>query len=202
MAARTTCRDRILDAAQAVVLERGAGHMSLDAVAARANVSKGGVLYHFPGQRQLLDAMVQRLLDYVEARAARTAASLPAGPARELKATMLAWFTLGKEHRNLAGALLAAVTRDPAVLATIRERRRAKVAALLTRVPRPEQAKLVMLAVEGLWMSELLGIAAYPPAERAQLRRALLRLADDACIPNPASWPTGAHKPARGRRSA
>jgi AraC-like DNA-binding protein len=40
-------RERILQAARDVVMEGGAGHLTLDAVVARAGMSKGAFLYHF-----------------------------------------------------------------------------------------------------------------------------------------------------------
>ena len=44
---RGDTRKRLLDAAAAVVRRDGAGALTLDAVAAEAGVSKGGLLYHF-----------------------------------------------------------------------------------------------------------------------------------------------------------
>ncbi|MCC2097105.1 MAG: TetR family transcriptional regulator, partial [Hyphomicrobiales bacterium] len=44
MARRGTSRDRILRAASELAFKEGAAHLSLDAVAARAGVSKGGLL--------------------------------------------------------------------------------------------------------------------------------------------------------------
>ena len=41
-------------------LTSGAVHLTLDAVAERAGVSKGGLLYHFPSKESLLQAMVDR----------------------------------------------------------------------------------------------------------------------------------------------
>lgn len=41
-------KQRILDAAAEIARELGPGHLSLEAVATRAGVSKGGLLYHFP----------------------------------------------------------------------------------------------------------------------------------------------------------
>jgi AcrR family transcriptional regulator len=40
-------RDRILDAAEAVILESGGRNFTLDAVAGRAGISKGGLVYSF-----------------------------------------------------------------------------------------------------------------------------------------------------------
>lgn len=47
-------RARLLSAADQIAAESGAAGVSLDAVAARAGVSKGGLLYHFPTKVALL----------------------------------------------------------------------------------------------------------------------------------------------------
>ena len=46
----STTQEQILDAAEAVVIERGVKGMTLETVAAKANLSKGGLLYHFPSK--------------------------------------------------------------------------------------------------------------------------------------------------------
>ena len=113
MSPRLSSRERIMDAAEYVVLEKGASHMTMDAVAAKAGVSKGGLIYHFPSQRDLLQAMLKRFIDQVEARLADARARLPASPVREIKAYVMAWFTLGSQYRRSASALLATITREP-----------------------------------------------------------------------------------------
>ena len=49
---KTDCRQAILEAAERVVTEAGAAHLTLDAVAGKAGVSKGGLLYHFPSKKR------------------------------------------------------------------------------------------------------------------------------------------------------
>lgn len=53
-------RERLFHAALAVALERGFGHVTMDAVARRAGVSKGGLLYHFPSKTHLVRALLER----------------------------------------------------------------------------------------------------------------------------------------------
>ena len=53
-----------------LVLETGAGHLTLDAVAKCAGLSKGGLLYHFPSKDLLLEAMLTRFLSDIEAQIA------------------------------------------------------------------------------------------------------------------------------------
>ena len=54
-------RDRILDALERTLLDVGVAQVTLEAVAAAAGVSKGGLLYHFPTKEAMLAAMVRRL---------------------------------------------------------------------------------------------------------------------------------------------
>ena len=60
-------RERLLAAAAAVVRREGARGLTLDAVARQAGVSKGGLLYHFPGKRELVRGLVADWMDRFEA---------------------------------------------------------------------------------------------------------------------------------------
>ena len=54
---------RILDAAEEVVLRDGVARLTLDAAAAEAGLSKGGVLYHFPTRDSLVAGMVAKIIE-------------------------------------------------------------------------------------------------------------------------------------------
>jgi TetR/AcrR family transcriptional regulator, transcriptional repressor for nem operon len=56
----TATRDRILDAAQRLVLERGFAATSVDAVLAEAPATKGAFFHHFPSKDQLGRALLER----------------------------------------------------------------------------------------------------------------------------------------------
>ena len=87
---RPSARETILNAAEAVVGAEGAARLTLDAVADRASVSKGGLLYHFPTKELLLEAMVDRHMQHFEDTRLQALDRLPPGPGRELKALILA----------------------------------------------------------------------------------------------------------------
>lgn len=179
MKSPTSARDRILTAAEEVVAEQGAGHMTMDAVVARAGVSKGGLIYHFPTLRDLMKAMLQRFLEHLDRQVETERARLPESPGRELRAHIETWFSLRTEVRHVQAALLAAVSRDPELLAIVRERRLAKGRSILADAPDPDRVRLLLLAVEGLWMTELLKLSAYTAAERARIKHSMLALVDD-----------------------
>ncbi|WEF19656.1 TetR/AcrR family transcriptional regulator [Microbacterium maritypicum] len=53
-------RDRILDAAEELVLAHGFDAMSVASIADRAGIGKGAVYLEFAGKREILDALLQR----------------------------------------------------------------------------------------------------------------------------------------------
>jgi AcrR family transcriptional regulator len=61
---RIISEDRILDAAQYVVAQHGAGQLTIDAVAERAGISKASVLYLYKSKRALMEAIVRRAVRY------------------------------------------------------------------------------------------------------------------------------------------
>lgn len=58
---QTPTRDRLLDAFEALLIEEGEKAATLDAVAALAGVSKGGLLYHFGSKEALVEGQLARL---------------------------------------------------------------------------------------------------------------------------------------------
>lgn len=60
---RPSARQQILDAYEDLLIDKGLAAVTLDAVAAKADVSKGGLLYHFRSKEALLDGLIERLLD-------------------------------------------------------------------------------------------------------------------------------------------
>src|ERR671913_1054060 len=59
---RKSSREKLLDAAAELVSEIGSGRLTLDAVAGRAGLSKGGLLYNFPTKDALLQGMLERMI--------------------------------------------------------------------------------------------------------------------------------------------
>lgn len=60
-------RQRILDAAQAAILEKGFNATSIDELIAECGLTKGGFFYHFKDKNDLAKALLRRYLDQDEA---------------------------------------------------------------------------------------------------------------------------------------
>lgn len=175
---RVSSREKILDAAEAVVLEVGAGHMTLDAVAKKAGLSKGGLIYNFPSKDSLLQAMVLRYVERLSLTRAKQRVGRPDDPAREIKAYISSVLNRSKKDTRIGAALLAAAAHDPQLLFSARAPYRRMLDELTGTTFRPESIAIISLATECLWLSELVGINFFTAEEREAVVNELLRLAE------------------------
>jgi AcrR family transcriptional regulator len=165
--ARANTRAKLLEAAGAVIRRDGAQSLTLDAVAAHAGVSKGGLLYHFASKRELLDALVARWLDEFQEDIHA------AGPG------FLAGYIRASDGAKAEEAgLLAALIADPEVLAAVRERYATWQDRVVTEGGDPVEATVARLAADGLWLADLLGMAPPQGELRERVLARLLELCD------------------------
>lgn len=169
--ARRDTRQEILEAAGRVVLAQGASGLTLEAVAAEAGLSKGGLLYHFATKEDLLTGMVERLVELTETRIEQSA-ERDREPGRWCRGYLAACAVDpgGRDpFDRLAASVLAAAANDPGLLAPLRaqertwqERRRGDGLEATT-------AAILRLAADGLWMNDLFGIEVLSAEERASV---------------------------------
>lgn len=161
-------RQRILVAAEALSFEAGAAHISLDAVAARAGVSKGGLLYHFPTKQALMRALVE---DHVtEMRQALERIAPGCLVADDPLPCARAYLRALREKLDLCTAppgIFTAIAEDPDFIAPLRRFQREMVERVFLRCPDPDLAMAVYLACQGLVHIDLTDSGAMTEAERA-----------------------------------
>jgi len=155
---------KILEAAQDLVIEVGANHMTLDAVARRAELSKGGVLYHFPSKNALLRAMVERLID--EFHQARKNAHEHSPELTALQSCIQAFMAMPSHDERLMAALLAAAAHDPQLLepAALSNRRLFMELNESSSIG-SEQTAIVLAAIQGFILLKLLGVPFWTPEQ-------------------------------------
>ena len=181
---RPSHRERILDAAEAVVREAGAAHLTLDAAAVRAGVSKGGLLYHFKTKESLLQAMIDRHMQNLRERHAAALASLPPGPGRELKAWVLVAIANEKSaaDKRMSCSMLAAAANDPRLNEPFHQfqrwRLRTVQEAAAAGLPFARAAAII-LALDGLGLLELHQVSPYDTNQRRTILEDILRLIDE-----------------------
>lgn len=188
MARPPRAREQVLQAAEDVLRERGSQAFTLDAVAERAGVSKGGLMYHFPSKEALLEGLVARTVAAVDEMLAEAAESTEPGAFTRayLDATMPADPSepAGPDEPAVhLGAPMApltvAVAIDPGLLRPVREAYLRWQARLEADGLDPAAATAVRLAADGWWMAAVLDL----PALSADVHRRTRALLDELATP-------------------
>jgi AcrR family transcriptional regulator len=180
----TDTKTRIVTAAEDVVLTEGVARLTLEKAAERAGVSKGGVLYHFPTRSALVSAMVARLAEGFDSALRQHLAADPqdaATPGRYARAYVAECFALpqgedDERGERLGAAVLAAMASEPELLAPLRAAFERWQRDLEADGGDPVRATVARLAADGLWLSELFGLAPLRPDLRAKVRDELVRM--------------------------
>jgi AcrR family transcriptional regulator len=169
-------RKTIIDAAEDLVIGAGVRHLTLDAVAAKAGVSKGGLLYHFPNKQALLNAMLDRRVARVEQRRQEKLALLPEGQKSAIAAYVLSVLERDERANKLAVALLAAVVHDPHLLAPYQKEFKQRIDEFCGEGLSFERAAVIMLAATGLSFLELFSLFPFTGNERNRIVEKIITL--------------------------
>ncbi|GGH08948.1 TetR family transcriptional regulator [Alsobacter metallidurans] len=176
---RANSRDKILDAAAEIVGEIGAGKLTLDAVAQRAGLSKGGLLYNFPSKDALLSGMLERMIG--ESVAEKEALRGRMAGARNLEARLSIAVSLKMRAgaaQEVASGMLAALAENPGLLDPVRTLIAEEWRVIKATSEDPEAAMLAWLAVEALGSLDMHGVSPVTAADRARIEAAVTRLLD------------------------
>ncbi|MCD9006433.1 TetR/AcrR family transcriptional regulator [Luteimonas sp. XNQY3] len=174
---RSDARARILDAALAVSDRVGAAHLTLEAVAAEAGVSKGGLLYHFASKDLLLKGVVEYHMDQHRRDLEMAETMFPANPGGYLQALVHAQ-RQGLEAKRLHGpkatqSFIAAAVNTPGLMDSPRQYAATHAARLRALGPDFVEALLVTLAFDGLFFGDAFEMLDLSVAERKVLIEAL-----------------------------
>ncbi len=163
-------REKIIDAAERVVIESGTRRLTMEAVSRKSGVSRGGLLYHFPDKQAMLMAMLNRFIERAKERRAQKRNDFPEGPEQELMAHMFSRLELQKDVKEVGVATLFALgAHDPSLLAPVKEEYRKLLTELTKGGLRFEVAAVIDLATMGLSLLELLSISPFDEDERRRI---------------------------------
>jgi AcrR family transcriptional regulator len=162
----TLTRNRILKAANEVVVRDGSNALTLDAVAKEAEVSKGGLLYHFPSKEALIAGMVESLISAADQSMNELQAEDPISDKSWTRAYIKSC-RLSGETDTVSAALIPAAASDPALLEPLRHYYENWQEKMDHDLDDTAKSTLIRLALDGLWLADLLCLAS-PQGERRQ----------------------------------
>lgn len=167
-------RDRILDALEQLLLESGPLHTTLDAVAAAAGVSKGGLLYHFPSKDAMLAAMVRRLGTRADAQFEAARAGGSSISEFYLQVIDEDEFDDHPLYQSAIAALRSNDGQNDEIQQAVTELMRRWDDGLREEIADPVQAEIVRLAGDGLFLATLMGLPQPDPELHRQVVARLL----------------------------
>ncbi len=171
-------RRNVLAAAADIVNAQGASKLTLDAVADRVGLSKGGILHHFATKDSLIAAMIEDLVTQFELDLQQhlQGESGPGSFARAfLRAALDPEGVLTRTLRLGAG-ILAAVAINSQLLAPLRRRYDVWCRRLENDGIDPAIAELVRSAADGLWLGNVLELGPSSAALRKRVFAQLIEL--------------------------
>ncbi|RDI48359.1 TetR/AcrR family transcriptional regulator [Nocardia mexicana] len=176
----TTTRDRILDALETLLLDKGMSQVTLESVAAAAGVSKGGLLYHFKSKDALLAGLVRRLGERAEEQLSSAVAQGKSiaewylqtpSPDDDTDALEIALF------RSMVAAMRTVDAphddRDDEVQRALIDTMDAWGTGLDREIDDPVDADIIRLVGDGVYLRALLGL---PPVDPERYRAVVSRL--------------------------
>jgi AcrR family transcriptional regulator len=169
----------ILEAGVQVITEQGAGQFTLDAVALQANVSKGGLLYHFPSKDALIAAMLAHYLDSFDAKVEQLCTG-DVHPHAWLRAFVRATFEETPSDIAIVASQLAAIVTNSDLIAPMRERYGVWTQRALDAGLPSDLVYLVIAATDGYWYAQMFGFNTFDNGLRDTLQQRLLALIDGA----------------------
>ena len=168
-------KENLLSAAAKLITHHGANHLTLERVALEANVSKGGLLHHFPTKLELLGGLVEQLARSFEDDINRQLETEPMGRAgRWARAYIRATFEPAPDEASLTGALAQIINTQPELLEPIKKSFEFAATRILDDGLPAARATAIRMACDGLWFSETTGISDLTPQLRAQLLEELI----------------------------
>ncbi|MFP3464956.1 TetR family transcriptional regulator [Leifsonia sp. SIMBA_070] len=148
-----SARDRVLDAFEELLAEQSERAATLDAVAARAGVSKGGLLYHFASKEALAAGVLDRFAALIDDDVASMRTS-EKGPVDYFLRTSIP--TDSRFERAMVAIARLAQADDPRARDALAGAQRRWLEVLQETVGDPLVARTIMLIGDGMYYNTAL----------------------------------------------
>ncbi len=175
---RSATREALLRAASQVVIDKGVEALTLDAVAKQAGVSKGGLLYHFPNKDALMGGMVEQLIQDFETvlQTEFDQDDAPGTPGQWVRAYIRATLRFSKQSLALIARLSSIAADSPNLLEAAKVYDQQWRQRLETSGIDPTKATIILLATDGLWLSEVFQVGTLDEPRLTQVVETLLAM--------------------------
>lgn len=176
---RSIDREKLLDAAEAIIASEGAAGLSFGALAKAAGVTRGGVQYAFGNKDNLIRAMVDRWADSFETDVMGGLGPDPS-PKAVIQSHIRANLAEGAEDFARSAMMMTAIFQNPDQVADTRAWYDSRLAGLDLSRPEDRDAAIAFLASEGVFFLKSFGLTGLDDAAWQQIFAGISRLAEGA----------------------
>ncbi|RFA35505.1 TetR family transcriptional regulator [Virgibacillus dokdonensis] len=152
-------RQHILKCGTAYVLEHNFHALTLDALASYAEISKGGLIYHFPNKNALLKGLADYIFEQYTKQFHDFAAQDPVTKGKWTRALIKASQWDLDNNAKLNVGIMAISMLDPALTNEMSKGYEQIQQQVEKDSLNPVDASIIRLAIDGLYYSELLNMA-------------------------------------------
>jgi AcrR family transcriptional regulator len=169
-------RALLLDAAEQIAVEIGLGNLTLDLVAQRAGVSKGGLIHHFPSRTALIEGLFNHLLLGFEKSIKELIACDENKSGRFIRAYLRASVKNRETRENKwLGAFALAMSTDEALSQQWRDWLR-KQMQQHDEDTNSAVGNMIRYAADGIWLEDCTGAGIIDSAKRESVVEYLIDL--------------------------
>jgi len=154
---RSIDRDKVLDAAESLVVTTGASALSFDAVAKAAGITKGGVQYAFGTRDKLIRAMITRWGEAFDADVAARTGPNPS-PSALIQGHLEATREADEADHSRSAVMMTALVQHPDQLSDTQDWYSSRLAGLDLEKHEDRRVALAFLAGEGAFLLKAFGL--------------------------------------------
>lgn len=169
-------KEKILDAANKLITEKGLSSFTLEEVAKEAGISKGGLLYHFSSKDALMKGLIESGIALFETKVSEREKALSSNePNNWFVSYIEEQFSTAKIDTNTMAGIIAAFALNQELLEPVLDNRKEWLEKI-NKSKDPILGIIISLACDGIAFSNLLGIDVYPEKTKAELMERLIQL--------------------------
>lgn len=174
-------RDEILFAASRIIQSKNLFHMTLEAIAKEAEISKGGLLHYFPNKDVIVQGLIVRGIENYSERLQTKMEDDPEPTGRWSRAYLAESFCEPKEIRELwVSGLLSALAYNRDFLCPLDECFQLWQENSEHDGLDPVDATIIKLVADGMWFLELFGFTHMTEELKSQVYERLLEYSEKA----------------------
>mgnify|MGYP000981587719 FL=1 len=169
-------KEKILEAANKLITEKGLNAFTLEEVAKKAGISKGGLLYHYKSKDMLMKGLIENHIKLFESRVLEREKALPSdSPDNFFAAYVMEQFNMSRVDTNTMSGIIAAFALNQELLQPFLEKRKSWLEKI-NELNDPVLGTIIVLACDGIAFSKLLGLEVFSDETKSELTERLIEL--------------------------